>query len=128
MEDIAKLLGRLFIVLIFLSALIGKVIDFGGSINYMVANGITYMTELWLTGAITLLATGTLSLIIGIRLKWGATALLLFLVSATIIFHFDLSNRLQVIQLFKNVAIAGGLIMVMITEPGKFTLINYLKK
>ncbi len=127
MDDTVKLVSRISLALIFLSALIGKLTGFEGTISYMKANGMTFFTELWLIDAILLLGFGSFSLLSGILLKWGIGALLLFLVTATLIFHFDLSDKSQIIQVFKNLAIAGGLLMVTVTAPGKYTFNNYFK-
>ena len=42
----------------------------------------------------------------------GAVLLLLFLVPTSLIFHGDVGDPLQRIQLLKNVAIIGGLLLV----------------
>lgn len=119
MDDTVKLISRILLAPIFLSALIGKLTGFESTLSYMKANGMTFFTELWLVGAILLLGFGTFSLLTGIKLKWGIGALLLLLVTATLIFHFDLSDKSQIIQVFKNLAIVGGLLLVSVTAPGK---------
>lgn len=127
MKDTVKLVSRIFLALIFLSALIGKLTGFESTISYMKANGMTFFTELWLFGAILLLGFGTFSLLTGVSLKWGIGALMLFLITATLIFHFDLSDKSQIIQVFKNLAIVGGLLLVSVTAPGKYTFNSNFK-
>ena len=42
----------------------------------------------------------------------GAVLLVVFLVSITVLFHGDVNSAQELIQLFKNLAIIGGLLLV----------------
>lgn len=73
-----------------------------------------------LTGAaIVFEFIGGLLLLFGFREKWGTTLLVLVLIPATILFHsfwfLEGSERgLQQIMFLKNLAILGGLLMVLV--------------
>jgi len=54
----------------------------------------------------------------GIRARLGAILLLLFLVPTTLIFHNDVADAQQRIQLFKNLSIIGGLLLVTDRSEG----------
>jgi hypothetical protein len=43
----------------------------------------------------------------------GALPLVVFLVPTTLLFHGDVADRMERIQLFKNLAIMGGLLLVV---------------
>lgn len=106
--------------LIFFASAMGKITDFQGTLGYMKSKGMTMATEVFLVAAIVLLLFGSISLFTRIKLKWGIGALLLFLISATAIFHNDLGNpdpmtaKLEMIMLMKNISMMGGLICVAV--------------
>ena len=43
------------------------------------------------------------------------------------VFHFDLSNQMQVVALLKNIGLAGGMFFLMINGPREFILIKKKK-
>ncbi len=122
METYLKLLGRIFIAIIFLLAAFNKITGFDGMLQYMKSAGMTYLTVFWLIGAIVFITFGSISFIIGWKLKWGGLALLIFITTATLIFHTDFSDQNQMTQFLKNLAIAGGILFVMASDPGRFSL------
>jgi putative oxidoreductase len=66
-------------------------------------------------GAIACLLLGSLSLLLGFKTQIGALLLVLFLIPTTLLFHpftTDLGNFL------KNLALIGGLLMVVSYGPG----------
>ena len=117
-EDFLALAGRLFLALIFLASAFGKITNFDATLKYMEAHGMP-MTPLFCAGAIALEALGGVTLILGYLTRWGAAALIGFLVAATWIFHTAPDQR---IALLKNLAIIGGLLQVMAYGPGALSL------
>ncbi len=73
------------------------------------------LKHIWKVTAIAVELLGELSilLVLGIKLRWGAIALALFLIPATFIFHTDFSDPIQQIMFFKNLAMLGGLLMII---------------
>lgn len=62
---------------------------------------------------------GGLLLLLGVREKLGATLLVLFLIPATILFHSfwfldGPARELQIVMVMKNLAILGGLFLVLL--------------
>ena len=121
MQRYLPLLGRVLISLIFLMSAFGKIADFGGTQQYMASYGMP-ATGLLLVGAIVLELFGGLSVLLGFRARWGAIALIVFLIPATLVFHTDFADRMQTIQFMKNLAIIGGLLFVVAFGPGAFRL------
>lgn len=117
-DDALALVGRLFIAVIFLASAFGKVTNFDGTLQYMEAHGLPATTFLCVA-AIAVEAAGAVSLILGYRTRWGAAALAVFLVAATLAFHAAPDQR---IQLLKNLAILGGLLNVAAFGPGPISL------
>jgi putative oxidoreductase len=122
MQTFIPLIARIFLSLIFLSSLAGKLGNFQGTAAYMQKMGMTFATEFFLFGAIVLLAAGGLSVLLGYRAKIGAVLLLVFLIPATLIFHTDFADRIQMIMFMKNLAIMGGLLMITAYGSGPFSL------
>lgn len=117
-DDVLALVGRLFLAIIFLASAFGKVTNFDGTLQFMEVHGMPAATLLCVS-AIVVEATGSVSLILGYKTRWGAAALAGFLVGATAIFHTAPDQR---IQLLKNLAILGGLLHVMSFGPGPISL------
>lgn len=122
MKQTVPLIARILLSAIFLSSLMGKLADFEGTAAYMRHMGMTVATEFFLGGAILLLAAGGMSILLGYRAKAGALLLMLFLIPATLVFHTDFGDRIQMIMFLKNLAIMGGLLMVTAFGSGPYSL------
>jgi uncharacterized membrane protein YphA (DoxX/SURF4 family) len=67
---------------------------------------------------------GGLSVLLGIKEKWGATLLFLFLIPTTILFHQfwfveGSAREMQMTHFLKNLAIMGGLLMIVLQGTEK---------
>ncbi len=120
-KSLAVLTGRILLGQIFLVSALGKIADFQGTEKYMAAHHM-HAVAMWLVIAILIELSGALSVLTGCRTRMGATALLIFLLPVTFIFHRDLGNRLQLVMFMKNMAILGGLFMLLCFGPGKFSI------
>lgn len=123
-RKIVSLLGRLLLAQIFLVAGVEKILDPAGTQAYMASKGMP-MTGLFLLAAIVFELGGGLSLLSGFQARWGALALVVFLIPTTLIFHTSFSEPVQQVMLMKNVAIMGGLLMVTAFGPGRFSIDEY---
>jgi putative oxidoreductase len=128
MNAILNILGRFFLIVIFLmSALGNKIPNFGSTAKYMASEGVP-MAPFLLAGAIVFLIAGSLSVLIGYKARIGATLLLVFLVLATYWFH-DFwtveeagAKQMQTIAFMKNLALMGAMLMIIARGPGKPSL------
>jgi putative oxidoreductase len=102
---------------------LGKIANFSGTQQYMAAYGMP-MTSLFLIGAIILEVGGGLSILLGYKAKWGALALIIFIIPATLIFHTNFSDQTQMIMFMKNIAILGGLVLIVANGAGSLSLDN----
>lgn len=59
---------------------------------------------------------------LGYKARWGAIALIIFLIPATIIFHTNFAEPMQTIAFMKNLAILGGLLMIVEYGAGRIAL------
>ena len=81
-------------------------------------------TPLLLVGATLFELLGGLSILLGIKEKWGATMLILFLVPTTLFMHQfwfvePSARELQMTHFLKNLAILGGLLMILLQGTEK---------
>jgi len=121
MKNLVPLIGRIMIAQIFLMSGFGKIFNFAGTQQYMASHGMP-LTALFLLGAMALELGGGLSLLLGYKARWGAIALIIFLVPTTLIFHTAFAERIQQIQFMKNMAIMGGLFMVAYFGSGPLSI------
>jgi len=119
MEKIAQLIARLFLAQIFFLSGIFKIGGYEGTQGYMEAMGIPGML---LPFVIALEIGGGLALIAGWQTKWISLALAGFTLVAAAIFHNNLADQMQMIMFMKNIAIAGGLLLLAIHGAGSYSL------
>ncbi|MCB0649980.1 MAG: DoxX family protein [Saprospiraceae bacterium] len=127
MKDIADLIGRVFLSFIFLFEAYDSIRYFQSTQEIMTSYGITWRQDLLLSGAIFVLITGGTLILMGYRSSLGALLLLLYWVPVTFIVHSfwnDPSDmvRFQSIQFMKNIAIIGGLLMVLVNGSGRYSI------
>jgi putative oxidoreductase len=126
------LAGRILLAAIFLISGIAKVTDPSGTIAHMTAHGVPYPEILvWVAGFAEI--AGGLSLALGLLARVGAIGLMIFLVPTTLLFHdfWNLTGQEQIAQManfMKNLAIAGGLAMIVAYGPGRYSLDYKMRK
>lgn len=120
------LIARLLLAAMFLLAGMSKFGNLAGTAGYMASGGLPMTTILApLVAAFEVLAA--LALIIGIKARWAALALALFTVAASFGFHAFWSVApeqafTQQLMFLKNMAAAGGLLMLFAFGPGRWSL------
>lgn len=127
LERITPLVGRILLATIFIYSGYGKITGFEATAGYMAAYGMPWV-ELLLVGAIALELGGGLSILTGYKARLGAAALVLFTIPATFIFHAFWSVAdpgqayVEQLMFLKNLAIIGGLLVLMTFGPGRVAL------
>ena len=119
---IVEFLGRVLLSTLFLVEGIGKISMQEDVIMYMEDYGVP---EILFVPAITLEILFPLLLIIGYKTKWAASIMALFTFTVAIIFHTDFSEGMQMIFFLKDIAIAGGFMIIVAYGPGKISLDHY---
>ena len=121
---IVEILGRILLSAIFLINGIGKIFNYEGTIQYMENFDIPgYL----IIPAITVEILFPILLILGYYTKFSALVLSLFTLALAVIFHTDFSNQMQLMSFLKNIAIAGGFLIIFVYGPGKYSLDHKLK-
>ena len=121
---IIEFLGRLLLSTLFLVEGIGKISMQEDVIMYMEDYGVP---EILFVPAIILEILFPLLLIIGYKTKWAASVMALFTFTVAIIFHTNFSEGMQMILFLKDIAIAGGFMIIIVYGPGKISLDHYFK-
>ena len=121
---ILEFFGRVLLSLLFLIEGFGKI--------SMQEDVIMYMEDYGVPGILFAPATVLeilfpLLLIVGYRTKWAAAVMALFTFAVAIIFHSDFSEGMQMIFFLKDIAIAGGFMIIVAYGPGKISLDHYFK-
>jgi len=114
-------IGRMLISIIFLGSAATKIADPAGTQAYMAAYGLP-MTGVLLFGAIATELAGGLALLLGLKARSAALALMGFLTVATLVFHTELGDQQQLLHFLKNVAVIGGLLLVIAEGTGPLSL------
>ena len=120
------IIGRIMLSLIFIFAGYHKIIGFDETVNSMATKGLPF-SEILLVITIIIELGGGLLLLVGWQARWAATAIFLFIIPVTIVFHpfwsFEGQDAMmQYHKFMKNLAIMGGLLYVMTYGSGPFSL------
>ncbi|MEK9280929.1 MULTISPECIES: DoxX family protein [unclassified Bradyrhizobium] len=125
-NDVALLIARICLAALFLFGATRKLGNPIGLAPLIAAKGLPFPEVL---SALALLAEigGTVLLLTGFIPRFTAIGLAVFVVMATWIGHSfwtypPEAQAGQVIHLFKNVAIIGGLVLYLASGPGRFSL------
>ena len=121
MEKVSQLVARVFLGHIFLLAGVSKIGAYEGTQGYMDAMGVPGML---LPLVILLEVGGGLAIIAGWQTKWTAVVLAAFSVVAAAIFHNNFGDQTQMILFMKNIAIAGGFLLLSAHGAGAYSLDN----
>ena len=119
---IVEFLGRVLLSTLFLVEGIGKISMQEDVIMYMEDYGVP---EILFVPATILEILFPLLLIVGYKTKWSASIMALFTLTVAIIFHTDFSEGMQMIFFLKDIAIAGGFMIVVAYGPSKISLDHY---
>ena len=125
-SNAAALVGRILLSLIFITSGFGKITGFEGTIGYIASKGLP-LPQLGAIIAIIVEVGGSILLVIGYKARWAALALAIFTLAAAIFFHnywaVEAAEKLaQQINFWKNISMAGGMLMVFAHGPGRYSV------
>jgi len=119
LEKSSELAGRILLASMFLIAGLGKIGGgYAGTQGYMEAMGVPGAV---LPLVIALEVLGAVAIIVGYRTRLVAFLLAGFSIVAGFIFHGG-ADQMQQVMLLKNVAIAGGLLVLVARGAGAWSL------
>lgn len=113
------LVARVCISLIFLRACVNHIIGFAGFTDML--GQMLPLAPLLAAGTVLFQLLGSLSLILGYKIRIGAVLLIVFLIPASFLFHNPL-NPEEMNSFLKNIGLIGGLLMLIYTGAGAASL------
>ena len=119
MDRYLNLLGRILLAVIFLKAGFGKISNPTGTMHYMEAVGVPGVL-LW--PAIALEVLGGAAVIVGFKTRLAAFALAGFCVISALLFHRNFGDQMQMTMFLKDLAMAGGFLLLASTGATAFAL------
>ncbi|WP_394170080.1 DoxX family protein [Saccharospirillum alexandrii] len=119
LSPLAMLGGRVLISFMFIMSGFQKLGGIEGTQGYMEMMGVP---GILIYPTILVEILGGLAVLVGFQARIGALLLAGFCVVSGVIFHFDPSDQMQMISLFKNFAIAGGFLFIVAMGPGKLSI------
>ncbi len=121
LDPLFSLAGRVMIALIFVLTGLSKISAIEGTQGYMEAMGLPgiliYPTILFEVAA-------CLAIISGFKTRYVALALAGFSLLSAFVFHNQLGDQMQFILFMKNVAIAGGFLLLVRYGAGELSIYN----
>jgi putative oxidoreductase len=117
----AELGGRVFLAALFLLSGLGKLGAYTATAGYMASQGVSG----WLLPLV--IATeigGGLAIALGWKTRVAAFLLAGFTLVSALIFHTHFADQNQMINFWKNVAIAGGFLQLVVNGAGPLSLDN----
>ena len=121
---IVEVFGRILLSTLFLIEGVKKIFSQDETIMYMEYYGVP---EVLFFPALIIEIVFPLLLIIGYKTRFSASVMALFTLTVAIIFHTNFNNNAQLIIFLKDIAIAGGFLIVASNEP-KICSIDYMLK
>ena len=120
-QNLSAPAGRVLISLIFIISGFNKIANFAGTQGFMESVGVPGQL---LPLAIALEILGGLAVVLGWHTRLAAFLLAGFSLLSGIIFHSNFGDQTQMIMFMKNVALAGGFLMIVALGAGPYSLDN----
>ena len=121
---IIEVLGRILLSSLFLIEGVRKFFFQEETIMYMEEYGVP---EILFFPSLILEVLFPILLIIGYKTRISALIMALFTLTVAIIFHTDFQSQMELIMFLKDIAIAGGFLIIAANEP-KICSIDYVLK
>jgi putative oxidoreductase len=128
MKDVLDLIGRIFLSFIFLYDAYDSIAFYNQTKDKMTEYGLVWQQDLLLSGSILLMLVGGIFLLLGYRASLAGILLLIYWIPLTFVVYAFwnepdvLERRFLGVMFMKNIAIAGGLLLVIVNGSGRFSL------
>jgi len=114
-----SLLARIGLAAIFIMAGLNKIGGYEGTAGYMESMGVP---SILLPAVIALEVLGGIAIVVGFLTRLAAFGLTVFSIAAALLFHFNFADQMQFILFWKNIAIAGGFMLLMANGAGALSV------
>jgi putative oxidoreductase len=124
LSNLSVLIGRVGLSAIFILSGITKL-----GAGYASTQG--YMESMGVPGALLPLVifaeiAGGFAILLGFLTRWAAVGLAVFSIASAVLFHFQLADQMQFINFFKNLAMAGGFLVLAAQGGGAYSIDGWL--
>lgn len=106
-----SVIGRIMIAVLFVASAVAKLMAPAATMLFIASSGLPF-APLGFLIAVAIELGGGLLLALGIRTRAVAVVLAVFSLVTGLAFHHDIGNSMQLTELLKNIAIAGGLLQI----------------
>ena len=121
---IIEAFGRILLSTLFLIEGVRKFFFQEETIMYMEDYGVP---EILFFPSVILEVLFPILLIIGYKTRFSASIMALFTLTVALIFHTNFENQMELIIFLKDIAIAGGFLIIAANEPKICSIDYYLK-
>jgi putative oxidoreductase len=118
-SDATLLLARALLSALFILSGIEKLFSYQATAAFMQANSIPAW---FLPIVIFIEAIGGAAILLGFKTRTFAIFLAIFSLSAALVFHNQLDNKIHFILFWSDLAIAGGLLTLFTSGPGRLSV------
>jgi len=119
-----EVLGRVLLSSLFIIEGVNKFFNQEETIMYMEDYGVS---EIFFFPTVLLEVFIPILLIVGYKTRILGSIMCLFTLTVALIFHLDFDSQIQLIMLLKDLAIAGGFLLIASREPGLCSIDYFLK-
>ena len=125
-SDALSLVGRIFLAVVFVVSGFGKIAGFAGLVGAITSKGLP-AAQVFAVATIVIEVGVGLMLVAGWKARWAAFLLAVFTAIVTFFFHAfwavpEAQKMMEQINFMKNLALIGGLMMVMAYGPGRLSI------
>jgi putative oxidoreductase len=125
-KDLAALVGRILLAIVFIPAGFAKIGGFAGTAGYIASKGLP-LPEVGAAIAVAVEIVAGIALLLGWKTRWAALALAVFTLVATVFFHAFWAvppeqHMTQYLMFMKNIGIVGGLLAIYAFGPGRLSV------
>lgn len=115
------LIGRILLAIIFIMAGLSKFGDAAGNAAYFGSVGLPMPGILvWLVAIFEVVAG--IAILVGFMTRPAAYLLALFCIASAVVAHANFGDQIQMILFMKNLAIAGGFLVLGASGPGSISV------
>ena len=123
LRDAGLLAGRCLLVFIFLHESVSLIGNYAGAAAYMQKSGVP---ALLLPAVLALQLGGGMLIATGVMTRFSALLFAAFCVLTAVLFHWQFADHNQLLHFQKDLAIAGGFLVLACCGPGNWSLGRYL--
>ena len=117
--SIIEFLARFFLSIVFIINALFKSTYLEDTVDYMISYDVPTILAI---PTIILEIVFPLFIIVGYKTRISASVLFIFCIATAVIFHSDFSDQVQITSFLKNIAIAGGFLILLVNGPGQLSL------